>query len=69
MREFSKAEKEKKPALDHMWGDVYGGSELERPIREQRSELKRLIMKYGETKGWKKQLEVFEGGKEAVSKW
>lgn len=78
LREFSKAEKEKKPALAEMFGDVfapvegeegkqYGG--LERPQYEQKAELKRLIEKWGETQTWKKELEKFAGGKEAVAKW
>lgn len=68
MKEFSKSEKEKKPALDNMWGDVYGGDELERPIREQRAELQRLVGKWGESTAWKKELEKFAGGKEAFLK-
>jgi len=80
LREFSKAEKDKKPALAEMFGDVFarvpeeaeregarGG--LERPQREQKEELKRLIEKWGDTPGWKKELAKFDGGKEAVSKW
>ncbi|KAJ8297248.1 2-oxoisovalerate dehydrogenase subunit alpha, mitochondrial [Rhodotorula toruloides] len=78
LREFSKAEKEKKPQLAEMFGDVfapvqgeegqrYGG--LERPQYEQKAELKRLIEKWGETQTWKKELEKFAGGKEAVAKW
>ncbi|KAK4699566.1 2-oxoisovalerate dehydrogenase E1 component alpha subunit, partial [Phenoliferia sp. Uapishka_3] len=63
---FSKAEGEKKPPLDSMWGDVY--ESLERPQREQREELKRLVRKWGETKAWKRELEKFEGGKEGFLK-
>lgn len=63
---FAKAEGEKKPPLDAMWGDVY--ATMERPQREQRDELKRLVGKWGETKGWKKELERFQGGKEAFLK-
>ncbi|BGP12278.1 hypothetical protein JCM10213_000026 [Rhodosporidiobolus nylandii] len=78
LREFAKAEKEKKPALEHMFGDVFAkrqgeaaeeGGELERPQREQKAELKRLIEKWGETAAWKKELEKFEGGREAVLNW
>ncbi|GAA5891782.1 hypothetical protein JCM8208_002883 [Rhodotorula glutinis] len=80
LREFSKAEKDKKPALAEMFGDVFArvpeGAEregarggLERPQREQKEELKRLIEKWGDTPGWKKELAKFDGGKEAVSKW
>jgi 2-oxoisovalerate dehydrogenase E1 component alpha subunit len=69
MVEFSKAEKSKKPALEEMFGDVYGGDELERPLREQKMELKRLIGKWGHSELWKKDLEKFDGGKEAVSRW
>lgn len=65
MVEFSEAEKEKKPPLDTMWGDVYGGDELERPIREQRAELQRLVGKWGGNAVWKKELEKFQGGKDA----
>lgn len=62
MTAFAAAEAEKKPALDEMWGGVYEG--MERPQREQREELRRLVGKWGETGGWKKELERFEGGKE-----
>ena len=68
MSEFNRAEKEAKPPLESMFGDVYGGKELERPIREQRDELKRLIEKWGESGAWKKELEKFDGGKEAFLK-
>ena len=68
MIEFNKAEKHKKPPLKSMFGDVYGGEELERPIREQRDELKRLVGKWGESKVWKKELEKFDGGKEGFLK-
>ena len=68
MVEFNKAEKESKPPLEFMFGDVYGGDELERPIREQRDELKRLVGKWGETNVWKKELDKFDGGKEAFLK-
>lgn len=66
MLEFNKAEREKKPPLSEMFGDVWEGEE--RPIREQREELKRLVRIYGETEGWKKELSKFEGGKEAFVK-
>ncbi|GAA6061997.1 hypothetical protein JCM10212_004275 [Sporobolomyces blumeae] len=79
LKEFSKAEKEKKPKLEMMFGDVYAplpaghergnGTEYERPQREQRDELKRLVEKWGETNEWKKELDKFEGGREAVLKW
>lgn len=70
MREFSKAEKESKPALEEMFGDVYGGEELERPVQEQKQELKRLISKWGDaSEVWKKELARFKGGKEAVDSW
>ncbi|GAA5885491.1 hypothetical protein JCM16303_002224 [Sporobolomyces ruberrimus] len=82
--EFSKAEKEKKPRLEEMFGDVFaeiprhvqgergsggGGGGLERPQMEQKMELKRLIEKWGETPEWKKELEKFDGGRDAVLKW
>lgn len=82
--EFSKAEKEKKPRLEEMFGDVFaeiprhvqgergsggGGGGLERPQTEQKMELKRLIEKWGETPEWKKELEKFDGGRDAVLKW
>ncbi|KAL8291517.1 hypothetical protein RQP46_002495 [Phenoliferia psychrophenolica] len=66
MAAFSVAENEKKPPLDAMWEDVYEG--MERPQREQREELRRLVGKWGETKGWKKELARFQGGKEAFLK-
>lgn len=76
LKEFSKAEKDKKPPLGYMFGDVFAprtgdgeASELERPQREQKEELKRLIEKWGETDGWKKELEKFDGGRAAVDKW
>ncbi|KWU41586.1 hypothetical protein RHOSPDRAFT_22708 [Rhodotorula sp. JG-1b] len=80
LKEFSKAEKDKKPKLEFMFGDVFAerpshadaegnGSGLERPQREQKEELKRLIGKWGETAAWKKELEKFEGGRAAVDKW
>ncbi|GAA5836215.1 hypothetical protein JCM11251_007396 [Rhodosporidiobolus azoricus] len=74
---FSKAEKEKKPPLLHgMFGDVFaplegqeGGETLERPQREQRDEMRRLVEKWGgKHEGWKKELEKFAGGREAVLK-
>lgn len=67
LKEFSKAEKEKKPKLEEMFGDVF--KELERPQREQKAELKRLVERWGETNAWKKELEKFDGGREAVLKW
>ncbi|GAA6007595.1 thiamine pyrophosphate-dependent dehydrogenase E1 component subunit alpha [Rhodotorula paludigena] len=78
LKEFSKAEKDKKPPLAEMFGDVFapvegedkvGADGLERPQREQKEELKRLIEKWGETPAWKKELGKFEGGREAVLKW
>jgi 2-oxoisovalerate dehydrogenase E1 component alpha subunit len=70
LHEFGKAEKESKPALENLFGDVYcGGDELERPLREQKDELKRLIGKWGESDLWRKELERFEGGKKAVENW
>lgn len=69
MVEFNKAEKSKKPALAEMFGDVYGGEELERPLREQKQELKRLIQKWGKSDLWTNALEKFDGGKEAVDRW
>ena len=68
MTEFNRAEKESQPPLETMFGDVYGGKELERPIREQRDELKRLIEKWGDNKVWAKELDKFDGGKEAFLK-
>lgn len=67
MVEFNKAEKEAKPALDNMFADVF--DQLERPLREQKAELKRLIQKWGQTDSWKKDLEKFEGGRAAIDKW
>ncbi|KAI5477591.1 hypothetical protein MNV49_006077 [Pseudohyphozyma bogoriensis] len=61
MTAFSKAEKQKKPSLDSMWEDTF--AEMERPQREQRAELKRLVEKWGVA--WEKELEKFEGGKKA----
>lgn len=79
LKEFSKAEKDKKPRLESMFGDVFaerpaetgsgasGG--LERPQREQKAELKRLIQKWGGTAGWKHELDKFDGGRAAVDQW
>jgi len=83
LKEFSKAEKEKKPPLEAMFGDVFapipeqveqergmgGKGGLERPQREQKEELRRLVEKWGETDGWKKELDKFDGGRDAVLKW
>ncbi|GAA5899333.1 thiamine pyrophosphate-dependent dehydrogenase E1 component subunit alpha [Sporobolomyces salmoneus] len=83
LKEFSKAEKEKKPRLEEMFKDVFapipesvreergqgGSAGLERPQREQMLELKRLVEKWGETDDWKKELERFNGGRDAVLKW
>ncbi|KAK4050377.1 hypothetical protein OIV83_003446 [Microbotryomycetes sp. JL201] len=71
LTEFSKAEKAKKPALIEMFRDVFsGGQELERPLDEQKKELKRLIQKWGDSaESWKKDLEKFKGGKQAVDQW
>lgn len=78
LREFSKAEKEKKPKLEEMFGDVFAskpreegvhGGELERPQREQKGELKRLVEKWGQTREWKNELDKFDGGRDAVLKW
>ncbi|GAA5975068.1 hypothetical protein JCM11641_000018 [Rhodosporidiobolus odoratus] len=75
LKEFGKAEKEKKPKLEEMFGDVFARrlgheeGELERPQREQKEELRRLVEKWGGTEGWKKELDKFEGGREAVLKW
>lgn len=67
MIEFNRAEKEKRPALAEMFGDVWEGEE--RPIREQRAELKRLVGVWGEaSERWKKELTKFEGGREAFLK-
>jgi 2-oxoisovalerate dehydrogenase E1 component alpha subunit len=46
-----------------------GNGGLERPQMEQKRELKRLIEKWGETQDWKKELEKFDGGRDAVLKW
>ena len=65
IKEFNLAEKESKPELSSMFEDVFaGGAELERPLREQKEELQRLVRKYGSTTAWKKRLEKFEGGQE-----
>lgn len=83
LKEFSKAERDKKPRLEEMFGDVFAriprsvredvgeedGGGLERPQREQKMELKRLVEKWGETKEWKKELDRYDGGREAVLKW
>lgn len=66
MTEFNKAEREKKPPLKEMFGGVWDGEE--RPIREQRAELQRLVSTWGETATWKKELSKFDGGKEAFVK-
>ncbi|KAM0745700.1 Dehydrogenase, E1 component [Meredithblackwellia eburnea MCA 4105] len=63
LRAYKLAENEKRPGLEFMMTDVYEG--MERPLLEQREELKRLVKKWGETKVWKKELEKYEGGKEA----
>lgn len=41
---------------------------LERPLREQKVELQRLVRKWGGSKLWKKELEKFEGGREGFLK-
>ena len=73
MKEFQVAEKAKKPPLETMFRDVFADGpqgELERPLREQRQELKRLIDKWGSSaESWKADLQKFKGGKEAVDKW
>ncbi|GAA6011788.1 hypothetical protein JCM11491_000751 [Sporobolomyces phaffii] len=73
LKEFSKAEREKKPRLEEMFGDVFAtlpeGGGLERPQTEQKKELKRLVEKWGKTEGWRKELEKFDGGREAVLRW
>lgn len=58
---FSQAEKEKKPALDLMWHDTF--HDMERPQREQRQELRRLVTKWGAV--WKDDLDKLQGGSEA----
>lgn len=63
---FQKAERDKKPALAHLFGDVY--KHLERPQREQVNELKRLVEKWGSSKDWAKELEKFDGGAAAFLK-
>jgi len=69
--------------LEAMFGDVFapipeqveqergmgGKGGLERPQREQKEELRRLVEKWGETDGWKKELDKFDGGRDAVLKW
>ncbi|GAA5964636.1 hypothetical protein JCM21900_005002, partial [Sporobolomyces salmonicolor] len=78
LREFQKAEKERKPPLEAMFADVFARVDegeagdrtgLERPQREQREELRRLVEKWGDTEAWKRELEKFQGGREAVLKW
>lgn len=76
MKQFSKSEKENKPKLMEMFGGVFGDTGegegdkegLERPLREQKVELQRLVRKWGGSKLWKKELEKFEGGKEGFLK-
>jgi 2-oxoisovalerate dehydrogenase E1 component alpha subunit len=61
MTAFTKAERELKPPLSGMFEDVYGTDE--RPMREQREELRRIIAKYGEaSEAWKTALSKHEGG-------
>ena len=70
---FKAAEKEKKPRLEEMFGDVYAatgeGDGLERPQREQRAEVGRLVRKWGKVGDWEDELARFEGGKGEVDKW
>ncbi|KDE06880.1 hypothetical protein MVLG_02768 [Microbotryum lychnidis-dioicae p1A1 Lamole] len=72
LRAYAGADKEKKPAWEEMFGGVYGDREdggLERHLKEQKMEVKRLIGKWGESDMWKKDLERHDGGIEAVKKW
>lgn len=70
LRAFKVAEREKRPTMDEMFKDVFaGGDRLERPQREQKAELARLVRKWGEVPPWKRELDRFEGGKDAVDKW
>ncbi|SCV67984.1 BQ2448_105 [Microbotryum intermedium] len=72
LKAYAQADKEKKPAWEEMFGGVYGDMEdggLERHLKEQKMEVKRLIGKWGESDMWKKDLERHEGGIEAVKKW
>lgn len=62
MASFVKAERDKQPGLECLFTDVY--QEMERPQREQKEELKRLVRKWGQTKVWKAALDKFDGGKE-----
>jgi 2-oxoisovalerate dehydrogenase E1 component alpha subunit len=67
MLEFNRAEKEKRPPLSEMFGDVWANEE--RPIREQREELKRLVRTWGEaSESWKKELSKFDGGRDEFLK-
>lgn len=62
MAAFQRAEKELKPPLSGMFEDVYA-TENERPVREQKEEVRRLITKYGEAaESWKTALAKHEGG-------
>ncbi|SCZ91398.1 BZ3500_MvSof-1268-A1-R1_Chr1-2g01382 [Microbotryum saponariae] len=72
LRAYAGADKEKKPAWEEMFGGVYGDREdggLERHLKEQKMEVKRLIGKWGQSDMWKKDLERHDGGIEAVKKW
>lgn len=78
MEAFKAAEREKKPRMEEMFGDVYapieggeasGGARLERPQREQRAEVGRLVRKWGNVGEWADELARFEGGKGEVEKW
>ncbi|GAA6040963.1 hypothetical protein JCM8097_000514 [Rhodosporidiobolus ruineniae] len=65
---FSAAERQPRPPLSEMFTDVFAS--LERPQREQRAELKRLVGKWGGAhEGWRRELGRFEGGAGAVEEW
>lgn len=73
---FKLAERELKPRMSEMFGDVYapvegaeGEAGLERPQREQRAEVGRLVRKWGRVKGWEEELGRFEGGRGDVEGW
>ncbi|KAH8923997.1 branched-chain alpha-keto acid dehydrogenase E1-alpha subunit [Atractiella rhizophila] len=66
LKELGIRERERKPPLQKLFEDVWAGEE--RPMREQKEELKRLVRKWGEDENWKRELASFEGGKDKFLK-
>ena len=52
---MGRAEKKKRPSLTSMFEDTYRG-ELPDNLKDQRSELARLVSKYGKSENWAKEL-------------